>query len=174
MRHTRWPSFYARHEDCNRLYCAPAAATQKEPTRKAAQTGRNAMTELTRRQLLAGAAAASAAFTPFAATPVRAAAPVAGRQVPSFYRYRVGELECTSISDGARTFPMPDGFVRNVAKEQALAAAEAAYMPKGMVTVPFNPQLINTGSKLILIDCGNGVSALEPTKGAAGRTLQNL
>jgi len=26
--------------------------------------------------------------------------------------------------------------------------------------VPFNPQLINTGSKLVLIDCGNGVAAL--------------
>jgi len=124
--------------------------------------GRNAMMGLTRRQLLAGTAAASAALTPFAATPVRAAAPVAGKQVPSFYRYKVGELECTSISDGARTFPMPDGFVRNVAKEQALAAAEAAYMPKGMVTVPFNPQVINTGSKLVLIDTGFGPTPNAP------------
>ena len=51
---------------------------------------------------------------------------------------------------------MPDTFVRNVPKEQALAAAEAAYMPKGMVTVPFNPMLVNTGSKLVLIDTGFG------------------
>ena len=69
---------------------------------------------------------------------------------------------------------MPDTFVKNVPKEEALAAAEAAYMPKGMVTVPFNPQLINTGSKLVLIDCGYGVAALEGSKGAAGRTLLNL
>src|SRR5258708_12955129 len=47
-------------------------------------------------------------------------------------------------------------------------------MAEGMGSVAFNPQLVNTGRKLILIDCGNGVSALEPTKGAAGRTLQNL
>ena len=47
----------------------------------------------------------------------------------------------------------------NVSKDAAIAAAEAAYMPKGMVTVPFNPQLINTGGKLALIDCGNGISA---------------
>ncbi len=40
--------------------------------------------------------------------------------------------------------------------------------------MPFNPQLINTGSKLVLIDCGNGIANLEPTKGAVGRTLQNL
>jgi glyoxylase-like metal-dependent hydrolase (beta-lactamase superfamily II) len=47
-------------------------------------------------------------------------------------------------------------------------------MPKGMVTVPFNPQLINTGNKLVLIDTGNGVANLEPSKGVVGRTLQNL
>src|SRR4029079_9151315 len=47
-------------------------------------------------------------------------------------------------------------------------------MPKGMVTIPFNPQLINTGSKLVLIDCGNGIANFEPSKGAVGRTLQHL
>ena len=134
------------------------------------------MTDLNRRHLLAGVAAAGAAtaLTPFAMPTARAAVPPAGAQAPGFYRYKVGAYECTSINDGARSFPMPDTFVRNVPKEEALAAAEAAYMPKGMVTVPFNPQLINTGSKLVLIDCGNGIANFEPSKGAVGRTLQNL
>jgi glyoxylase-like metal-dependent hydrolase (beta-lactamase superfamily II) len=134
------------------------------------------MVDLNRRQLLGGAGAvgAAAALTPFVTPTADAAVPPAGAQAPGFYRYKVGSYECTSINDGARSFPMPDRWVTNVPKEEALAAAEAAYMPKGMVTVPFNPQLINTGSKLILIDCGNGIAALEPTKGAAGRTLQNL
>jgi glyoxylase-like metal-dependent hydrolase (beta-lactamase superfamily II) len=112
------------------------------------------MTRMTRRELLAGAMAATA-LAPLGSS-AQAATPAAGRQAPSFYRYKIGELECVSLSDGARTFPMPDGFVKNVSKEQALAAAEAAYMPKGMVTVPFNPQVINTGSKLVLIDTGFG------------------
>ena len=134
------------------------------------------MTDLDRRQLLGGAAAATAAaaLSSFPASTAGAAVPPSGTQAPGFYRYKVGSFECTSINDGARSFPMPDTFVRNVPKEQALAAAEAAYMPKGMVTVPFNPQLINTGSKLILIDCGNGIANFEPSKGAVGRTLQNL
>jgi glyoxylase-like metal-dependent hydrolase (beta-lactamase superfamily II) len=138
--------------------------------------GETAMTDLNRRHLLAGAAAAGAAsaLSPFVTSTVRAAVPPAGAQAPGFYRYKVGAYECTSINDGARSFPMPDTFVKNVPKEEALAAAEAAYMPKGMVTVPFNPQLINTGSKLVLIDCGNGIATYEPTKGAVGRTLQNL
>lgn len=135
------------------------------------------MTELTRRTVLTGAVAASAATALMPLTsqePAHAAASAAGAQAPGFYRYKVGSFECTSINDGARSFPMPDAFVRNVPKAEALAAAEAAYMPKGMVTVPFNPQVINTGSKLVLIDCGWGVGMFETSKGAIGRTLSNL
>ena len=133
------------------------------------------MTDLNRRHLFAGAAAVgAAAITGLRPIATNAAVPQAAAQAPGFYRYKVGSFECTSINDGARSFPMPDKFVVNIPKEEALAAADAAYMPKGMVTVPFNPQLINTGSKLVLIDTGNGVANLEPSKGAVGRTLQNL
>jgi len=121
------------------------------------------MTALSRRTMLLGTA--MAALAPgFGTLPANAAAPTSNKQAPSIYRYKIGSLECTSVSDGARTFPMPDGFVKNVPKEQALAAAEAAYMPKGMITVPFNPQLINTGSKLVLIDSGIG-PGVGPTVG---------
>lgn len=54
---------------------------------------------------------------------------------------------------------MPAQFVTNVPHDQALLAASEAYMPPGDVTVPFNPTLINTGGKLVLIDTGNGPSA---------------
>jgi glyoxylase-like metal-dependent hydrolase (beta-lactamase superfamily II) len=134
------------------------------------------MNQLNRRDLLAGAAAigAASALSPVVSQQANAAAPAAATQAPGFYRYKVGTIECTSINDGARSFPLPDKWVTNVSKDTALAAAEAAYMPKGMVTVPFNPQLINTGGKLVLLDSGNGIAVYEPTKGAAGRTLQNL
>ncbi|HMK70467.1 MAG TPA: MBL fold metallo-hydrolase [Xanthobacteraceae bacterium] len=133
------------------------------------------MTDLSRRHLLAGAAATTAAaLSPIASSPGEAAAPPAGAQAPGFYRYKVGSYECTSINDGARTFPLPDTFVTNVPKAEAAAAAEAAYMPEGMVTVPFNPQLINTGGKLVLIDCGFGGAGFESSQGAVGRTLRNL
>lgn len=134
------------------------------------------MTEINRRHLLAGAATAAATIgLPSATRPAHGAAPPAGRQAPAFYRAKVGDFEVTQFSDGARTFPMPDGFVRNVPKEQALAAAEAAYMPKGMVTVPFNPVVINTGSKLVLIDTGFGPGA-GPTVGllAANMTAAGI
>src|SRR5580704_17471556 len=133
------------------------------------------MIDLNRRELLAGAAIAGAATALTSlGTPALASEPPAGEQAPGFYRYKVGSYECTSINDGARSFLLPDTFVRNVPKAKALEAAEAAYMPPGMVTVPFNPQVVNTGSKLVLIDTGNGVANLEPSKGAVGLTLQNL
>lgn len=125
------------------------------------------MLSLTRRSVLGSTAAlaAGAALAPVA-MPVsaRAAAPLAGKQAPSFYRCKVGADEITVIHDGARSFPMPDTFVKNVSKDEALAAAEAAYMPKGMVTVPFNPTVVNTGSKLVLIDSGYGPN-IGPTVG---------
>jgi glyoxylase-like metal-dependent hydrolase (beta-lactamase superfamily II) len=130
------------------------------------------MTEVTRRRLLGGAAAAAAAtaLTPFAASPLRAAAPLAGKQAPSYYRAKLGDFEITVLSDGARTSPIPDGYVKNVGKDQVLAAAEAAYMPKGQLTVPFNPMVVNTGSKLILLDTGFGPGA-GPTIGLLQQSL---
>ena len=110
------------------------------------------MTEHTRREILSASAVALAAasFTPFIATPARAAAPLSGKQVPSFYRFKLGEFEITVVSDGARAIPLPPQFVRNVSNEQVLAAAEAAYMPKGSIIAPFNPVVVNTGTKLVL------------------------
>lgn len=124
------------------------------------------MTELTRRSLLAGTAAAAA--LPFAgAAPAMAAAPLAGKQGPAFYRYKVGAFECTSLSDGGIVFPFPETLVANAPRDQQIAAGEAGGFPKGMAVFPFNPQLVNTGSKLVLIDTGSG-------PGATGRGLGRL
>jgi glyoxylase-like metal-dependent hydrolase (beta-lactamase superfamily II) len=113
------------------------------------------MTTLTRRGLMAGTAALAA--TPALTAPALAAAPIAGTKVPGFYRYKVGDYELTQLSDGAATFPMPEHFVTNVSKDKAIAEAAAQYLaPAGKITVPFSPVLINTGSKLILIDTGYG------------------
>ena len=101
-----------------------------------------------------------------------AGVPAAGKQVPSFYRSKLGDFELTVVSDGARPIPLPPRFVVNVPNEEVLKAAEAAYMPKGTVFAPFNPMVVNTGIKLVLIDTGYGPSradrgpaAAEPCRG---------
>jgi glyoxylase-like metal-dependent hydrolase (beta-lactamase superfamily II) len=133
---------------------------------KATHLRENAMMPLTRRHMLAGAAAATAAtpLLPFAATSARAAAPQIGKQAPSFYRSKLGDFEITVVGDGARAVPLPPTFVRNVPIEQVLAVAEAAYMPKGSIVAPFNPIVVNTGAKLVLIDTGYG-PGIAPTVG---------
>jgi glyoxylase-like metal-dependent hydrolase (beta-lactamase superfamily II) len=127
------------------------------------------MAHFTRRTVLTGAAAASvAALAGPAAT--QAAMPPAGKQAPSFYRSKLGDFEITVVSDGARPIPLPPTFVRNVSNAEVLAAAEAAYMPKGSIVAPFNPIVVNTGPKLVLIDTGYG-PGMAPTVGLLPATL---
>ena len=119
------------------------------------------MMNLTRRNLFAGAAAAGAAtaLTPFAGRSAQGAEPPAGKQAPGIYRYKIGDYEVTQVADGARTFPMPDNFVTGATPAEAKKALTDAYMPEGKLTIMFNPMVVNTGSKLVLIDTGNGPGA---------------
>jgi glyoxylase-like metal-dependent hydrolase (beta-lactamase superfamily II) len=127
------------------------------------------MTQFTRRTVLTGAAAASVAALA-GPTATQAAAPPAGKQAPSFYRSKLGDFEITVVNDGARAIPLPPTFVRNISNAEVLAAAEAAYMPKGSIVAPFNPIVVNTGAKLVLIDTGYG-PGIAPTVGLLPATL---
>jgi glyoxylase-like metal-dependent hydrolase (beta-lactamase superfamily II) len=130
------------------------------------------MIQLSRRSLLTGTAAITAAAAP--SLPVQAAAPPAGKQAPGFYRYKVGDYEVNVITDGATTFPLPDTFVTNVKKDEVNGALAAAYMEKDKMTIPYSPIVINTGSKLIVIDTGTSEANFERSKGAAGQFHGNL
>jgi glyoxylase-like metal-dependent hydrolase (beta-lactamase superfamily II) len=134
------------------------------------------MTRLTRRSMLSGAAAVTAAAgcATILPTATQAAAPAAGTQAPGFYRYKIGSMEVTVVTDGARTFPLPDGFVLNAKKDDVNAALEQAYMPRDRMTIHFAPLVLNTGAKLIVIDTGNGAASFAPTKGQTGQFLANL
>ena len=131
------------------------------------------MTELTRRHLLAGASAA--ALAPLAATlPAQSAAPLAGKQATGFYRYKVGTFEVTVVTDGANRMPLPDDFVSNIKKDEVNAALAAAYLEQNVFVGPYNPVVINTGAKLVLIDTGTGDAAYASSKGANGQLLTNM
>jgi glyoxylase-like metal-dependent hydrolase (beta-lactamase superfamily II) len=78
------------------------------------------------------------------------------------------------ISDGASTFPLPDGFVLNAKKDEINAALEQAFMPKDKMTINFAPLAINTGGKLVVVDTGNGPGAFASTKGNVGQFATNL
>ena len=132
------------------------------------------MTRLTRRNLFKGAAAATAAtaLTPLLGENARAAESVG--KGTGVYRYKLGDFEVIQLMDGARTVPIADNFVVNASKDDAIKAAAAAYMPDGKITIPFSPMIVNTGSKLVAIDTGNGLGANAATKGAVGQTRLNM
>src|SRR5213082_3144202 len=131
------------------------------------------MPKLSRRTMLAGTAAAAASVASVRA-PAHAAAPVTGKQAPGFYRYKLGSYEITVVTDGARSFPLPDNFVNNAKKDEVKAALEAAYLPKDTITLVFNPIVVNTGSKLIAIDAGYGPAEAAKPNSTHGQYQQNL
>jgi glyoxylase-like metal-dependent hydrolase (beta-lactamase superfamily II) len=128
--------------------------------------------ELSRRGLLSSAAAAALA----AALPAQgfAAAPAAGKQAAGFYRYKVGDIEVTVVTDGANRLPITDAFVVNVKKEDVNAALVAAFMEPGVFVGPYNPIVLNTGGKLALVDTGTSEAGYIASKGATGQLMTNL
>jgi glyoxylase-like metal-dependent hydrolase (beta-lactamase superfamily II) len=132
------------------------------------------MTELTRRAALAGAAVS--ALAPFAAgMPARAAAPQIGKQAPGVYRYKVGAIEVSVVTDGSRNVLIPDNFIRNVSKDDVNKALQASFFnDKDRWPAVFNPVVVNTGSKLVVIDTGLGPGALAGSNGALGQFHGNL
>ena len=131
------------------------------------------MTELTRRSALSGAVLATAAGM-LPASSARAAAPAASAQAPGFYRYKVGAVEVSVVTDGANRLPITDEFVINVKKEEVNAALAEAFMEPGVFVGPYNPIVLNTGSKLVLVDTGTGEAAYKASKGQTGQLLINL
>lgn len=112
-----------------------------------------------RRHLIGTAAAATA----LAATPGLAKAPLSGKQSTGYYRFKHGDFEVTTINDGFFVRPL-DGFVKNATSEEVQKAIDDARLPGNGVFIPFTTVVINTGTKLVLIDCGNGDSGA-PTSG---------
>ena len=85
-----------------------------------------------------------------------AAPPLADQQAPGFYRYKVGDFQITAVTDGVNTYPIPDGFVANASKAEISAALAAAYLDGERITTPYTPIVVNTGSRLVVIDAGTG------------------
>ena len=125
------------------------------------------MDKFSRRALL-GAAAATAAVSAVG-TPARAAAPQSGKQAPGFYRYMVGSIEITVVNDGVSRMPITEGFVENASKDDVNAALQAAFLEKDFYAGPYNPIVINNGSKLALVDTGTGEDGFKSSKGINGR-----
>ena len=108
--------------------------------------------------------AAILAFAPFA----HAEAPLAKGQAPGWYRMSLGKFEVTALSDGTVALPV-DKLLSNVQPDVVNSLLAKAYQ-KAPLETSVNGYLINTGSKLVLIDTG-AAGLFGPT---LGRLVANL
>jgi glyoxylase-like metal-dependent hydrolase (beta-lactamase superfamily II) len=105
------------------------------------------------RALLASACLSSLVFVPVGS---HAGAPMAKVQAPAFYRTMVGDVEVTVLSDGTLKLP-----VTKLLKGDATKIGDALrrnFLGEEVET-SVNGFLVNTGSKLVLIDAGGGTQS---------------
>jgi glyoxylase-like metal-dependent hydrolase (beta-lactamase superfamily II) len=97
-----------------------------------------------------------------------AGAPMQKTQAPGFYRMMLGDFEVTVLSDGTLSFDVHK-LLTNITPAQLDADLERAFL-KEPIEFSVNAFLVNTGTKLELIDTGTGGS-YGPT---VGKLLVNL
>jgi glyoxylase-like metal-dependent hydrolase (beta-lactamase superfamily II) len=124
--------------------------------------------------MLAGGALAGTAAVTGLPPAAHAAAPASDKQAPGIYRYKVGSHEVTVVTDGSRAFPLTDGYVTNAPIAEVQKALEEVYIPHGQMIHHYSPIVVNTGSKLIVIDTGLGAHTFKQTKGVLGQFMTNL
>lgn len=108
-----------------------------------------------------------------AAQSTHAAAPQVKTQSPGFYRMMLGDFEVTALNDGVVAYPTAQVLPKATPQQIASGLYENGLTdPVGM---SYNAFLINTGTKLVLIDTGTG-GKLDDDPGfhGAGRLMTNL
>ena len=129
------------------------------------------MFEISRRDLVLGAAGAYAVF---GLTKPIAFIGAAQAQAPaqSFRKYKVGDIEVISLSDGLWEKPHDENFIKGANVEQTKAALKAGGLTDAHVPVPFTTLAVRTGGQLVLIDSGTGSGQTGGPK--AGILLQSM
>jgi glyoxylase-like metal-dependent hydrolase (beta-lactamase superfamily II) len=125
---------------------------------------------LDRRTLLRAGSAAAGAAALAPNVPVLAhARQAAERPQPGFYRFKLGTIEITVISDGTLAFPAETLWLDRA--EDARGLLTSTFQLPRPVGLEINTILVNNGDRLVLIDAGCGVDKFQKT---TGRLLGNL
>lgn len=99
----------------------------------------------------------------------QAAAPQIKTQAPGYYRMMLGDFEVTALNDGTVDLPV-DKLMDKARPGQVLRALRKAYLGVPLET-SVNGYLINTGTKLVLIDTG-AAGLFGPTLGKLQANLK--
>jgi glyoxylase-like metal-dependent hydrolase (beta-lactamase superfamily II) len=110
-----------------------------------------------------------ASVVSLATVPAMASAPLAKAAAPGYYRVMLGDFEVTALSDGVVALPV-DKLLTNTKPEKTLKALQKYHLSSPTET-SVNGYLINTGSKLVLIDTG-AATLFGPTLGRLANSLK--
>jgi len=103
-----------------------------------------------------------------------ARAPKAGTQVPSFYRFQLGDAEVTVVSDGALTLGDPKGTFTGVGEDELRKMLSDNFLSPSNVVLEQNSPIVNTGDKLVLFDTGLGTAkGFGPTTGRQQKSMKD-
>jgi glyoxylase-like metal-dependent hydrolase (beta-lactamase superfamily II) len=127
-------------------------------------------TNLSRRNLLAGASATAAASFAASARPAGAKAPLLKTQAPAFYRIDVGNIQATVVSDGLILGVPKTTFVGPAAADVEKMMTDL-FLPPDKLVMDQNALVINTGDKLALFE--TGMASVKRTEGM-GLLIGNL
>jgi glyoxylase-like metal-dependent hydrolase (beta-lactamase superfamily II) len=118
---------------------------------------------------VAFALAALTAGVSVVSAPALADAPMAKSAAPGYYRVMLGDFEVTALSDGILILPV-EKLLTNTKPEKTLKALQKYHLSTP-TTTSVNGYLINTGSKLVLIDTG-AATLFGPTAGRLANSLK--
>jgi glyoxylase-like metal-dependent hydrolase (beta-lactamase superfamily II) len=126
--------------------------------------------DISRRDVIAGLSVAGLSAL---SAPAFAKAPLLNTQAPAYYRFRIGSIEATVVSDGPLDLgaPQPDIF-KGVGKDEFAKTLADNFLPADKVKLEQNTLVLNTGDKLVLIDTGAGSQKLMGPD--TGKFLANL
>jgi len=126
---------------------------------------------LSRRRLLAGASATTALGLFGGTSVTQAKAPMLNTPAPAFYRFKLGTIEATVVSDGPLAIGDPKNTFRGPTAEDISKMMSDQFLPTDNVVLDQNVLVINTGDKLALFE--TGMSSVKRTD-AMGRLVASL
>ncbi|MGH7129452.1 MAG: MBL fold metallo-hydrolase [Planctomycetaceae bacterium] len=93
---------------------------------------------------------------------------------PRSHSYALGGITVSVVDDGFRKVPVTDNYCLNASAADMNAALAAAGLETGHLHNPFQPIVIATGGKRVLVDTGNGEPVFNESKGERGRLPESL
>ncbi|MEN6624443.1 MAG: MBL fold metallo-hydrolase, partial [Smithella sp.] len=99
---------------------------------------------------------------------VWAEAPMVKTQAPGYYRLMIGTFEVTALYDGY--IDLDTKLMKNISEKELQKLSARMFLNTKKMQDSVNTYLINTGSKLVLVDAGAG-TLFGPN---VGKTMQNI